>query len=139
MPDRITPLAIPGFADPVSSWTHVLGAALALVMGIWLIRAGRGSLLRQVALAVFVCSAVFLLSMSGVFHLLPRHSEAREVVQRLDHAGIFALIAGTFTPAHIMLFHGWRRWLPLVLVWSCSVVGITLKSIFFERSPKVWG
>jgi len=133
MPDRITPLAIPGFADPVSSWTHILGAALALVMGIWLIRAGRGSLLRQVALAVFVCSAVFLLSMSGVFHLLPRHSEAREVVQRLDHAGIFALIAGTFTPAHIMLFHGWRRWLPLVLVWSCSVVGITLKSIFFHE------
>lgn len=132
MPDRITPYAVPGFADPVSCWSHLLGAALALVLGVGLIRAGRGSLLRQFSLAVFVFSAVFLLAMSGVFHLLPRESAGREVMQRLDHAGIFTLIAGTFTPAHVMLFHGWRRWLPLVLVWSCAIVGITLKTIFFH-------
>jgi channel protein (hemolysin III family) len=88
---------------------------------------------------LFVFATVFLLAMSGVFHLLPRGTVARAVVQRLDHAGIFALIAGTFTPAHVMLFRGWRRWLPIVLVWSAAIVGIVLKSIFFDSIPEGLG
>ncbi|HMP04480.1 MAG TPA: hemolysin III family protein [Gemmatales bacterium] len=132
MLDGLPPVSIPGFADPVSSWSHLLGAGAMLVWGVFLLRAGHGHRGRIFALGVFVFAGTFLLSMSGVFHLLPRDGDGRAVLQRLDHAGIFLLIAGTFTPAHIMLFRGWRRWVPLILVWVCAVTGITLKTIFFN-------
>lgn len=85
-----------------------------------------------VAVTVFVLSGVFLLSMSGVFHLLELEGFNRTVLQRLDHAGIFALIAGTFTPIHSILFTGIWRWGFLIIIWSLAITGITLKSIFFN-------
>ncbi len=130
------PYAIPGFSDPISSWSHLLGAGASLVMTFFLVRRGRGDALRVFALAVFGFSCVFLLSMSGVFHLLPRDTVGREVLKRLDHAGIFLLIAGTFTPIHIILFRGRKRWIPVALVWTVAIAGITLKMIFFEQVPE---
>ena len=97
---------IPGFAEPVSSLTHLLGAAVFAVLGIFMIRKGCGHAGRAVALAVFVVSVVFMFSMSGVYHLLTPGTTGRAVLQRLDHAGIFLLIAGSFTAAHAILVCG---------------------------------
>lgn len=89
-----------------------------------------------ISLYVFIFSVVFLLSMSGVFHLLSPHTPGREVLQRLDHAAIFILIAGSFTPTHILLFKGWQRWLVLSFVWLAAITSITLKTIFFHDMPE---
>ena len=67
------------------------------------------------------------------YHLLELEGVSRAVLQRLDHAGIFALIAGTFTPAHAILFTGFWRWGFLIAIWSLAIAGITLKSIFFNE------
>ncbi|MCW8962358.1 MAG: hemolysin III family protein [Gammaproteobacteria bacterium] len=124
--------SISGFSDPFSSISHLAAVLVCLIYGVKLIDLARGHRGWMVAVSVFVFSVVFLLSMSGVFHLLEPQGEARAVVQRLDHAGIFALIAGTFTPVHSILFKGIWRWGFLVLIWTLAVVGITLKSIFFN-------
>ena len=58
----------------------------------------RGCHGRLYSIGIFIFSVVFLLSMSGVFHLLEPGGEPRSVLRRLDHAAIFTLIAGTFTP-----------------------------------------
>jgi channel protein (hemolysin III family) len=125
-------ISIPGFSEPFSSLSHLLGALIFFVYGIRLIYMARIHLGWAVATAVFVLSGVFLLSMSGVFHLLDLQGFNRAVLQRLDHAGIFALIAGTFTPIHSILFKGFWRWGFLVIIWSIAITGITLKSIFFN-------
>jgi channel protein (hemolysin III family) len=70
--------------------------------------------------------------MSGVFHLLSPGTLAKEVLQRLDHAAIFVLIAATYTPIHVIAFRGLMRWGILSIVWSVTITGITLKSIFFK-------
>ena len=82
---------------------------------------------------MFVISGVFLLAVSGVYHLLEQQGVSRAVLQRLDHAGIFALIAGTFTPVHSILFTGFWRWGFLITIWALAIAGITLKSIFFNQ------
>jgi len=104
-----------------------------LVYGAKLIYMARGHPAWAVAIGIFVLSGVFLLSMSGVFHLLDVEGVGRAVLQRLDHAGIFALIAGTFTPAHVILFSGVWRWGFLIVIWSLAIAGITLKSVFFNQ------
>ena len=98
-------LPIPGFSDPVSSLTHLAGAVVSAVLGAFLIYRGRGELRRVVSLAVFVFSCVLLLSLSGVYHLLSPHTAGRSVLMRLDHAAIFVLIAGSFTPIQIGRAH----------------------------------
>jgi channel protein (hemolysin III family) len=122
---------IPGFSDPVSSLSHLLGAGVFACLTPFLLWRGRGNALRLTLLSVFAFSTVFLLSMSGVYHLLSEGGAGRAVLQRLDHGAIFVLIAGTFTPLHGILFRGWWRWGPLLFVWAAAITGITLKTIFF--------
>lgn len=126
-------ISIPGFNDPFSSLSHLVGALVFLIYGIMLIQLARFNRAWAVAVTVFVVSGVFLLSMSGVFHLLEQQGASRAVLQRLDHAGIFALIAGTFTPVHTILFTGFWRWGFLILIWVLAIAGITLKSIYFNE------
>ncbi|MES0327606.1 MAG: hemolysin III family protein [Gammaproteobacteria bacterium] len=125
--------SISGFSDPFSSISHLVGAFVFLFYGLKLIHRARGHRASIFFISVFILSVVFLLSMSGIFHLLDHQSLARNVLQRLDHAGIFALIAGTFTPVHGLLFKGFWRWGFLTVIWCLAIIGITIKSIFFNE------
>ena len=121
-----------GFADPVSSWTHLIAAAVALALGIRLAIRFRGPVLHKIGLITFVFGSVFMLSMSGVYHILDHGGSGRYVLQHLDHAAIWVMIACTFTPIHLMLFNGWRRWGILAVIWAAAINGVVLKSVFFD-------
>ncbi len=123
---------LPGFHEPFSAMSHLLGAMGFLILGSILLRCGRGSSARMVSLGVYAASCILLMSMSGVYHMMARGGGAHQVMGRLDHGAIFVLIAGTFTPTHSILFRGWLRWGPLVFIWAAAATGITLKTIFFD-------
>jgi channel protein (hemolysin III family) len=58
---------------------------------------------------------------------------------RLDHAAIFILIAGSFTPVHAILLHDrWHRHL-LPLIWAAAIAGLVLKSVYFDAMPESLG
>ena len=130
---------IPGFAEPFSSLSHLLGAGVFLVLSPFLFRRGLGCNLRTSGLAIFAFGTVFLLSMSGTYHLLDDGGTARRVMRMLDHAAIFVLIACSFTPIHIILFRGWGRWGVLALVWGFAVTAITMKMVYFDTMPQAVG
>lgn len=135
-------LSIPGFTDPVSSLTHLIGAGVFAVLSVPLVRHGwraGHTPWRVASLMTFAASAVFLLSMSGVYHMMETGGMARQVMQRLDHAGIFILIAGTFTPIHAILFKGPWRWGMLAFIWTLAIAGVTLKTIFFGATGTTLG
>ena len=130
----MTPIIpIPGFAEPFSSISHlIVGNTLFGVALPFLLYHGRGSGWRQLWLWVFGISSLFLLSMSGVYHLLESGFAREEVLRRLDHAAIFVLIAGTFTAAHGILFKGVWRWGFISLLWLGVGIAITFKTVFFH-------
>jgi channel protein (hemolysin III family) len=130
---------IPGFSDPVSSLTHLVGAGVFALLTPSLLRRGGGDPWRAASLGVFAFSTVLLLSLSGTYHLLSPGSAGRAVLHRLDHGAIFVLIAGTFTPVHGILFRGAWRWGALLLVWTLAIAGVTLKSVFFNETPEWLG
>ena len=131
-------ISIPGFADPFSSLSHLLGALFFALLSFPLVMRGWGNTARVISLLIFCLGTVFLLTMSGVYHLLDPEGSARSVMQRLDHAAIFVLIACSFTPAHVIMFRGWQRWGILLLVWTYAAVAITLKMIYFDQlSPRL--
>lgn len=129
--DDIDVFSIPGFREPVSCFTHLLAVPVFAVLGYFLVKRGRGNWGRTASLFTMAFSTVFLLSMSAVYHL---HwpGAGRDVMLQLDVAGVFALIAGTITPLHAILFRGFNRWAPLMLVWSVAAAGITLRTVFSE-------
>jgi channel protein (hemolysin III family) len=132
-------LAIPGFSEPFSSLTHLGGALAFAILGAFLIFRGRGNGWRVAALAVFAASSVVLLSLSGVYHLLEPGSTARGVLMRLDHAAIFILIAGSFTPVHVILLRA--RWHDHLLgwIWLAAITGLVLKTVYFSTLPAIAG
>lgn len=129
-------IEIPGFSEPISCWTHLIAALLSFIGMFFLWKKARGNKIRLSALILYSFSLIFLFSMSGVYHLLDHATMARDVFQRLDHAGIWVLIAGTFTPIHTILFRGSWRWLILFLVWTIAITGLTLEVIFFKAIPE---
>ncbi len=132
--------AIPGFTQPVSSLTHLIGAGTFAVLAIPLWRRCGGCWLCRITTGIFSFTVVLLLSMSGVYHLLATTGTAHEVFLRLDHAAIFALIAGSFTPLQPLYFQSvWGRWGVLALVWTLAITGIVLKVIFFDTIPETLG
>lgn len=123
---------LPGFFEPFSAISHLAGAIIFVVLGAMLMCRGRGNTWQLFLYGVYAFACVFLLSMSSVYHMMPRAGTARMVMARLDHGAIFVLIAGTFTPVHGLIFHGWLRWGPLLFVWAAAITGIALKAIFFD-------
>src|SRR5438552_4013357 len=91
---------IPGFADPFSSLSHLLGAGVFAVLSVFLLLKGRRHRGRRVWLGTFAAASVLLLAMSGIYHLLGHELAGRAVMQRLDHAAIFVLIAASFSAPH---------------------------------------
>ena len=132
---RLDVYHLPGLRDPVSAATHLLAAAAFAALGVRLLRRGRGDRARVAFLGVYAGSCVLLMLTSAAYHAVAAGGAAQRVLLRLDHGAIFVLIAGTFTPAHGLLFRGPLRWLPLVLVWSAAFAGVTLKAAFFHATP----
>ena len=120
--------------EPVSGLTHLAGVLLALVgLNVLLVRAsGAGRVDQFVAFGVFGCSLVALYGASALYHLLPVSPAAVARLRRLDHATIFILIAGTYTPICVLALEGgWGAGL-LGLVWTLALGGVVLKILWMD-------
>ena len=128
--------SIPGFSEPFNSISHLLAAVVFFIMSVPLLKSGRGNILKLITLSVFSFAGVFMLSMSGVYHLLSPGGMGSIVMQRLDHSAIFVLIVATMTPIHQILFKGFMRWGWIIIIWSIAITSLTLKTIFFTSFPE---
>ena len=119
-------------AQPVSSLSHLIAAAAALVAAVPLVRLGQGCRGRKLALTVYVSSVVITLAISGVYHGMEPGSQGRYIMQRVDHCAIWCLIAGTFTGVHGIMWRGfWRRGV-LSFIWAYAAFGIVLQVLWFR-------
>lgn len=121
--------------EPVNSLTHWGGAILALAGLIALLIIGWSTPAKVISLIVYGISLIFMFSASATYHMVRVKDKALEVFRKVDHAAIYALIAGTYTPFCINAFEGFWKWGMLTLIWSLAVIGIVIK-IFYMRSPR---
>lgn len=123
-----------GFAHPFSAISHLIGALFFAVQASKFLKRETG--IRFISFAIFAGACVYLLLVSGLYHSLPASGAVHVMLQRLDHLGIFLVIAGSFTPIHCNLFTGFLRWGILLIIWGLSLVGLVLKLIYFEDIPE---
>ena len=113
-----------------NSVTHGLGALLSLVgLAVLLERSVRhGSTVQVFSSLVFGLSLLALYLSSTLYHAL-RNPAAKAVLRRLDHAAIFLLIAGSYTPFTLVTLRGPWGWSIFAVVWALALVGL-----FFEAA-----
>lgn len=113
--------------------THGVGAVLAVFGGAYLIVAStRATAWHVVGCSIFAASLMLVYFCSTLYHSLVR-TRARHVFQILDHAAIYVLIAGTYTPFVLVCMRGPVGWTLFGIVWGLAVAGIIFKSFVVGR------
>ena len=89
---------------------------------------------RIVAACIYAATLVILYAASTLYHSV-RNVDHKELWQRVDHAAIYLLIAGTYTPFTLISLRGAWGWSLFGFVWTLALVGVLLKSRFGARLP----
>ena len=122
-------------ANSVSHGVGFLAAvAAAPVLVFSAVRSGGAA--RIAGASVFAATMVLLYLTSTLYHALPRN-RAKRVFQVLDHAAIFLMIAGTYTPFTLGVLRGTWGWTLFGLVWSLALAGVVLTATGGARYPKL--
>lgn len=115
-------------------WLHVAAAPLSFVSLLVLMVIADRTVVRAGA-AVFLVAAGLLFSCSALYHTRTWSQEAAIVWRRIDHANIFLLIAGSYTPFSLLLLTPGHATVMLAIVWGGAVLGIVFK-VFWIRAPR---
>jgi hemolysin III len=123
-PPRHYPTSAAKCADLV---VHVVGLTLALVGGIVLLALAvrAGSITRVVGVSIYAAGVIAMLAFSTAYNFAKaRH---RPVLRRLDHAGIYLMIAGSYTPFTIHNLTGAWAWGMTAAIWTLAIIGALAK------------
>ena len=115
-------------------WMHATVAPLAIAAFIVLI-ALSPTPATKIGSAVFAASAILLFTVSGFYHRGNWSPKTWAFLRRFDHANIFVLIAGTYTPYAMLFLDGGARITILGVVWGAALVGVFFR-IFWVDAPR---
>ena len=121
--------------EPVNSLTHWAGAVLALIGLIALLIIGSDTSAKLISLLIYGVSLIFLFSASATYHMVQVKENVLEIFRKIDHAAIYCLIAGTYTPFCVNAFSGFWSWGLLSIIWTLALIGIITK-LFYIRAPR---
>ncbi len=121
--------------DPISSYTHFLGAAgsliavfLMLLFAVW----SKAPWMTYVSVLLFGASLIALYSASTYYHYIPAASSSLTLFRKVDHAMIYVLIAGSYTPILSTFMPAPRSIWFLVVIWSIAIIGIVTKLLWLN-------
>jgi len=122
-------------ANSVSHGAALL-AALAAAPALLCPAIRQGGTSRIAGASAFAAATVLLYLTSTLYHALPRN-RAKRVFQVLDHAAIFLMIAGTYTPFTLGVLRGTWGWTLFGLIWVLALAGVVLTAAGGVRYPKL--
>ncbi len=105
-------------------YLHAFAAVFAIVGTILLLVLTVGDVPKQLSLLIYGCSSILLFGWSAFYHIGTWSVPHRVFMRRIDHANIFVLIAGTYTPIVFNVMTGGWRVSILVLIWVLAIVGV---------------
>lgn len=123
-------------AEVANTLTHGAGLLAAIAATPFLVvrAVGRGGAGDVVGAAVFGATLILLYLASTAYHAAPA-GRARAVLRRLDHAAIYLLIAGTYTPFTLGVLRGGWGWTLFGIVWAAAALGVAIKVFAGVRRP----
>jgi hemolysin III len=124
--------------EPVNSITHFVGIILSIVGLIALLVLSAGDPWRTVSFAIYGSSMILLYTASTLLHTLKVNPGLERRLRIFDHAAIFILIAGTYTPITLITLqknHSALGWSLLAMAWGFALLGVAFK-LFWITAPR---
>ncbi len=120
--------------------THGLGVLASIVALVVLVAVSAiyGNIWHVISVSVYGATLVLLYTASTLYHSLSS-TGARHVFKVIDHASIYLLIAGTYTPFTLVTLRGPWGWSLFVIVWALAVAGVSLEAFWVYRPRWVSG
>ncbi|MDO9380563.1 MAG: hemolysin III family protein [Nocardioidaceae bacterium] len=115
-------------------WLHAGTWPLALAAFIVLIVLSPGAV-NKIGAAVFMVTSLLLFGVSAVYHRGTWQPRAHDVLKRWDHANIFLLIAGSYTPFSLLLLPEREATILLSVVWGGAILGVFFR-VFWVDAPR---
>lgn len=115
-------------------WIHAATAPLALVAGIVLVLVAEGAT-AKLSTTVYALSSLLMFGVSAVYHRFTWQERTRVLLKRFDHANIFLLIAGSYTPIALLTLPSPTDWILLTVIWSGALLGIAFR-VFWIGAPR---
>jgi hemolysin III len=117
--------------------THAIGTLFAVAALVVMLVIAHGDPMNTVSAAIFGTTLVLLYASSTVYHAF--HSpRLKEFFQVLDHAGIYLLIVGSYTPVTLVTLRGPWGWSLFGVVWGIAITGVVLKSVIRSNREAWW-
>ncbi|GAB4147387.1 MAG: hemolysin III family protein [Candidatus Promineifilaceae bacterium] len=118
----------------LNSVTHGIGVLLSLVglAVLVIMAAAHGDGWRTLSFAIYGASLLLLYVASTLYHSVA-HLPAKRILRILDHAAIYVLIAGTYTPFLLVTMRGPLGWTLFAVVWGMAIAGIVYKALAIHR------
>jgi hemolysin III len=124
--------------EPINSLTHFVGVLLSIAGLVVLLVLSAGEPWRTVGFSIYGTSLIVLYSASTLLHGLKVGASLEKKLRIFDHAAIFGLIAGTYTPVTLIALqssHPAWGWTLLSVAWGFALLGILFK-IFWIGAPR---
>jgi hemolysin III len=123
---------------PIRTLIGVFAVLLSIVASVLLVisAAAYGNVWHVLSFSIYGLSLVTLWTMSTLYHSLNVPKAVSRTLEQIDHAMIYFLIAGTYTPICLIVLHGGWGWSLLGVNWTLAIAGIVLKLVF--RHPAKW-
>ena len=120
--------------ETVNAWTHGLGALLSLGgLFVLVFMAGRhGDAWHIVSCSIYGATLVLLFASSTLYHSF-RNERVKHIFRIVDHASIYLLIAGTYTPFVLVNLRGKWGWSLFGVIWGLALAGIVFQIFFVSR------
>ncbi|QTA38452.1 hemolysin III family protein [Thermosipho ferrireducens] len=121
----------------VNAITHGIGALLSLVAIVLLVvfSSIEGNVWKIVSTSIYGFSLFVLYLFSTLYHSIT-HKKVKNIFEIFDHASIFILIAGTYTPFTLVTLRGTIGWILFGIVWTLAILGIVFK-VFFVKQLRI--
>lgn len=135
MPDRDKHSPYPRLEERINVISHGIGLALSIA-ALFVMTAKAGGTQQTVSVAVFAISLIALYASSTIYHSTTDVTR-RFRMRTVDHAMIYVLIAGTYTPFSLIVLGGTLGWVIFAASWTMAVIGIVLKLFHTGRYDKL--
>ncbi|KAF0238586.1 MAG: hemolysin [Prolixibacteraceae bacterium] len=121
-----------------NSITHGIGTLLSVAALVLLVvhAVGKGDAWHIVSYSVYGSSLVLLYLCSTLYHSFTKE-KIKNLFARFDHAAIFLLIAGTYTPFLLTVLRGTLGWTLFGIIWGVALFGVVICSIYLTRFRKL--
>jgi hemolysin III len=132
--DTVRPIEPAPVKPKLRGWLHAAMFPAALFSGV-ILTALAESPRGRVACGVYTLTACLLFGVSALYHRGDWSPRVNGVLRRLDHANIFLIIAGTYTPFTMLLLDGGRQQVLLWFIWAAALAGIAFR-VFWVGAPR---